>query len=1127
MTEEHKCPQCGRALPADTPQGLCPACLLKRGLETNTLDETAPDGSKKHPRWTPPDVKELADVFPELEILEFIGRGGMGAVYKVRQKDLNRIAALKILPPEIGRDESLAKNFAERFTREAQAMAHLSHPNIVTIFDFGRRDIKSVASLRDARGESLRDSLYFFLMEYVDGLSLRQVLDAGGVDPKEALAIVPQICDALQDAHDNGIVHRDIKPENILLNRDGKVKIADFGLAKLVGVAGILPASDEGVSPAVKQQEREQDARGTRGPEARDTINITQHVMGTPQYMAPEQTDNPAEVDHRADIYSLGVVFYQMLTGELPRETFDKKFEPPSRKVLIDVRLDEVVLRALEKDPTRRYQQVSEVKTQVETIIATGPNAQTPPQPKGTMNIEFEWGKMRWQKLIPLSQLAKGTRWIARIYGSLLLAFFTYFRLALGTPPILSAPAGVQFEFAAVFLWLAGFIVGWKREGVAAILILTGSLTFHVVEMEFLLGGALEYPTLTGLLYAVAWWLARKSKAEKQLAPPHASSPSPTMFKPLTPEAHRQIDAARETVRAPAIGLIVICAINFIAVGVLGMYGFIDLSFKGFMGGTTAGDADFLWMFVWVFVGLILAGFMLGSSIRMMGLKSRMSAVITSILAILAAPTLLANSTIWITSDNATLWLSLPVCILGLPMGAWSLVVLSRREIVEAFAAGKRIPRKPTIWYAVVKIFFSIFLILLLVGLSMLAAYQGFHAPQPGINKDLLDDIPGPEKQSFDHLVYGPQTPPAGKTLSFRIAPYSPAAKQKTSSLDEKTELEYLHWLGQGRVGLWWENGKDKLATNQSTPAYIWLPVREKEKEDFDSLSTILYQGRRYLLVSNKPEDVLLPPSLGGPKWGLVDAYSQTDEFGQPAVGFHFDEPGGDLFKKLTSTHLNQAMAIIVGGEVYSAPTIRSAIRERGLITGKFTQQEVDGLVHALQAGMPTTAAAAVPASIFGPVIERTVNQPVPDQDIENCWLDLDTGKFIPHPKEPFANFDSQLRWLRNQGGDAVGNRMKPSPGLTAWDMIALPTSNSIWDGLSRDNLLQAMGIATPGNPVYLVAKETPTTFVIKTREGSVGLLQITGFQDNPRGTKIRYKLLKNFAHPPAAINAPQTMPAK
>ncbi len=312
------CPSCGRPLGPNAPQGLCQKCLLEAGFPTGT--DTG-GGS----RFVPPKVEELAPKFPQLDILEFVGQGGMGAVYKARQKQLDRIVALKILPPR----KDAGPGFAERFAREARALAQLNHPHIVTLYEFGERE-----------------GLFYFLMEFVDGLNLRQVLKAGRLAPKEALAIVPQICDALEYAHARGIVHRDIKPENILLSREGRVKIADFGVAKIVG--------------------QEQDGGAGTGEVPVPTADLTRagSTVGTPQYMAPEQLRNSAEVDHRADIYSLGVVFYQMLTGELP----SGRLESPSRKVAIDVRLDEVVLRAMEREPARRYQHVSEVKELVETI---------------------------------------------------------------------------------------------------------------------------------------------------------------------------------------------------------------------------------------------------------------------------------------------------------------------------------------------------------------------------------------------------------------------------------------------------------------------------------------------------------------------------------------------------------------------------------------------------------------------------------------------------------------------------------------------------------------------------------------------------------------------------------------
>jgi predicted Ser/Thr protein kinase len=248
----------------------------------------------------------------------------MGAVYKARQRSLDRFVALKILAVDPEDDPS----FAERFAREARALAALDHPSVVRVYDSGR-----------AGGR------WYFVMEYVDGTDLRRMLRAGRVEPREALAIVAQVCDALQYAHDQGVVHRDIKPENILVDRQGRVKIADFGLAKIVGRAG--------------------DAFALTG---------SHQAMGTPHYMAPEQIEHPQTVDHRADIYSLGVVLYELLTGELPLG----RFVPPSRKVEVDVRLDEVVLKALEKEPPRRYQHASEVKTSIEDLERPGGRAKRP-----------------------------------------------------------------------------------------------------------------------------------------------------------------------------------------------------------------------------------------------------------------------------------------------------------------------------------------------------------------------------------------------------------------------------------------------------------------------------------------------------------------------------------------------------------------------------------------------------------------------------------------------------------------------------------------------------------------------------------------------------------------------------
>ena len=323
MTEQPHCPKCGTQLPADAPAGLCPKCLVQAGLESEPPPHSMPAATMPSPAisgFEPLSVESLAGKFPQLEILELLGKGGMGAVYKARQRGLDRLVAVKVLPPEIGHDPA----FAERFTREARALARLSHNHIVSVFDFGQSD-----------------GLFYIVMEYVDGVNLRQTIQTGKLTPAEALAIVPQICEALQFAHDEGIVHRDIKPENILIDKRGRVKIADFGLAKLMA------------------------SGGRESPDA--FLTATHQVMGTLRYMAPEQMLGTREVDHRADIYSLGVIFYELLTGELPMG----KFAPPSKRVQVDVRLDEIVLRALEQDPEQRYQHASEVKTELDSIRTT------------------------------------------------------------------------------------------------------------------------------------------------------------------------------------------------------------------------------------------------------------------------------------------------------------------------------------------------------------------------------------------------------------------------------------------------------------------------------------------------------------------------------------------------------------------------------------------------------------------------------------------------------------------------------------------------------------------------------------------------------------------------------------
>jgi hypothetical protein len=216
-------------------------------------------------------------------------------------------------------------------------------------------------------------------------------------------------------------------------------------------------------------------------------------------------------VDHRADIYSLGVVFYEMLTGELPLG----KFQPPSKKVQVDVRLDEVVLHALEKEPERRYQQVSQVKTAVETIVHSPQlEVRSPKSKLQSPKSEPGAGLARTAPVVPLPRGLAVARWMARILGTLLLAFYGLFILGEGLPPIATQPEGVQLSFTALGLMLLGFVVGWKREGAAALLICSGWTLWQISEGR-ITRTLFQTPLPVGLLYGYCWWgmHGRKSRA--------------------------------------------------------------------------------------------------------------------------------------------------------------------------------------------------------------------------------------------------------------------------------------------------------------------------------------------------------------------------------------------------------------------------------------------------------------------------------------------------------------------------------------------------------------------------------------------------------------------------------------
>ena len=265
--------------------------------------------------YVAPTPEELARQIPNLEVSELLGQGGMGVVYKGRQPLLDRQVAIKVLRP----DYQTEGEFQERFLREARTLAKLRHPYIVTVFDIGKSD-----------------KLYYIVMEFVEGASLRQLLVDRSITERDALEFVPQIAEALQHAHEAGVVHRDVKPENVLVDALGRIRLVDFGLATIFG-------------PNV-----------ARSPD-------DNRVAGTLGYMAPEQFTTPETVDHRADIYSTGIVLYEMLTGELP----EANSPPPSQRAATDVRLDPIVMRATERERERRHQAARDLHSEVTAVART------------------------------------------------------------------------------------------------------------------------------------------------------------------------------------------------------------------------------------------------------------------------------------------------------------------------------------------------------------------------------------------------------------------------------------------------------------------------------------------------------------------------------------------------------------------------------------------------------------------------------------------------------------------------------------------------------------------------------------------------------------------------------------
>jgi serine/threonine protein kinase len=297
------CAQCG-AMSTRRIEGLCPSCLAAGAASALT--------ALLQPK--PAEAGDLAVQIDGVDIESVLGVGAMGIVYRGVREDTDEPIAIKVLARSISEDAEMA----ERFRREAEALASLDHPNIVRIVSVGETE----------------DGRYYLAMELVEGCDLRRLLDAGRIGTDQALDIFIKVCQGLESAHGKGVIHRDIKPANILVGNDGKVKVADFGIAK--AVAGSLSSF---------------------------TLTQTREAFGTPYYMAPEVARRGV-ADERADIYALGVLLYQLLTGQVPMGSFT----PASKIAAVPSQFDAVITRAMSDDATKRHASVRELRTSVEHI---------------------------------------------------------------------------------------------------------------------------------------------------------------------------------------------------------------------------------------------------------------------------------------------------------------------------------------------------------------------------------------------------------------------------------------------------------------------------------------------------------------------------------------------------------------------------------------------------------------------------------------------------------------------------------------------------------------------------------------------------------------------------------------
>ncbi len=852
----------------------------------------------------PTDDSNMLGRLGDYDVMEIIGRGGMGVVLKAFDRELKRCVAIKVLSPQLAQSPLARK----RFAREAQAAAAVVHPNVLAIHQV-----------------QPNGRLPFLVMPLVAGESLAQRLTAQGrLELKEVLRVGMQVAAGLAAAHEQGLVHRDVKPANILLEKGiERAVITDFGLAR-----------------------------------AADDVALTRWgiIAGTPQYMSPEQARGEP-LDGRSDLFSLGCVLYEMATGVSPFRTDSMMAtmrrlvdDPPQALASLNPELPPwfiaIVDRLLEKDPSRRFGSAKEVSELLERCLAHLQQPANVPLPDVLITLRHDEMTSRGHRraalvgvmstfFSPIRVYFKGVLVMTAILGAAFLGLM----LTAEPPNIAGEWTGEDWgqvvlkktneaEYTGTYTDTVGKQAGeiqlkwsrierrfngaWREEDDRF-----GDISIHVVGDE--IRGAIttdaksKINPATPRLADLTWIRAKGYRVEDHGG--RADAPAP--------HAHTlQFDGTRyatlpQPLKFTSGDFTISLWFNPTRTDksqFLFIRGLAWDDKKGDIGlkiNPNSGDLDFeantggnaQWLFGWdAPESLLRSAFRLNQWNHVVVTRSG------------DTYTLWMNGT-KIVSEDSTSDISDSDDINPFVMGGMMSNSVAQ-DVFEGALDEFRIVHR------------------CLPDREIAALYN---------HGDGLDGSPA-QAPADGSLVTGyefhpvpPPDPSAGpdgshSALEFRIAPLP-------ASLDAAERKSCSNWLQAGRIGLWWKGAR----ISGRVPSYAWFLLSE-DVSDSDRMITETYHGKKYLLLSDKPGQAMTPDQ----GWSLESVGVNKGNGGSLEIRIRLNERGGQLLSALSAANLKGRLAMIVNGKVLSAPTIQSTISRDVMISGRFSQQEAQALVNVL-----------------------------------------------------------------------------------------------------------------------------------------------------------------------------------